>query len=111
MIKTDSWVRFRSLCSLVCKWGFLCRNKRDCNWSASFLKEIGLSELLNNDCYKIGSRVLAPGHPVGMGLTESLANEVGLIPGTPVATSIIDAHAGVLGMIGCNGAQENMFEK
>ncbi|XP_065558431.1 FGGY carbohydrate kinase domain-containing protein-like isoform X4 [Artemia franciscana] len=101
----------RSLCSLVCKWGFLCRNKGDCNWSASFLKEIGLSELLDNDCYKIGSRVLAPGHPVGMGLTESVANEVGLIPGTPVATSIIDAHAGVLGMIGCNGAQENMFEK
>ncbi|XP_065558460.1 FGGY carbohydrate kinase domain-containing protein-like isoform X3 [Artemia franciscana] len=101
----------RSLCSLVCKWGFLCRNKGDCNWSASFLKEIGLSELLDNDCYKIGSRVLAPGHPVGMGLTESVSNEVGLIPGTPVATSIIDAHAGVLGMIGCNRAQENMFEK
>ena len=38
-----------------------------------------------------------PGAPCGKGLTSEAATELGLDPGTPVATSIIDAHAGALG--------------
>jgi D-ribulokinase len=41
--------------------------------------------------------VLYPGQKCGQGLTEAAAAELGLKPGTPVATSLIDAHAGAVG--------------
>lgn len=44
--------------------------------------------------------IYEPGRPCGRGLTEAAASEMGLNVGTPVATSLIDAHAGGLGMIG-----------
>ncbi|KAJ8964516.1 hypothetical protein NQ314_004811 [Rhamnusium bicolor] len=50
---------------------------------------------------KIGSVVLAPGSPVGCGLSKSAACALGLLAGTPVGVSMIDAHAGGLGLIGC----------
>ena len=34
---------------------------------------------------------------MGNGLTLQSANEMGLLPGTTVATSLIDAHAGGVG--------------
>ena len=43
-----------------------------------------------------------PGHPVGFGLSLTAAKELDLLEGIPVGTSIIDAHAGGLGMLGCN---------
>lgn len=42
---------------------------------------------------------MEPGQPCGNGLTKNTAREMGLKVGTPVATSLIDAHAGGLGMI------------
>lgn len=39
----------------------------------------------------------APGAPCGAGLKEDVAEELGLLAGTPVATSLIDAHAGGIG--------------
>lgn len=47
-----------------------------------------------------GNEIFEPGRPCGNGLTENAAREMGLAVGTPVATSLIDAHAGGLGMIG-----------
>lgn len=44
-----------------------------------------------------GTCVSAPGEPCGNGLSATAAKEMGLISGTPVSTSIIDAHAGGLG--------------
>lgn len=38
---------------------------------------------------------------LGNGLSKKAANELSLLPGTPVGTSMIDAHAGGLGLIGC----------
>lgn len=47
-----------------------------------------------------GSHVRPPGEKCGEGLTEKSARELGLRPGTAVATGIIDAHAGGLGLLG-----------
>jgi ribulose kinase len=44
-----------------------------------------------------GSVVQSPGTPCGDGLCESAAVMMGLKKGMPVGTSILDAHAGVLG--------------
>lgn len=45
----------------------------------------------------LGTIVQAPGQPVGTGLSPRAAREFGLEVGTPVATALIDAHAGGLG--------------
>src|SRR5690349_23885888 len=49
---------------------------------------------------KIGTDIVAPGSPVGAGLTDKAASELGLYAGTPVGASLIDAHAGGIGAIG-----------
>ncbi|XP_047021622.1 FGGY carbohydrate kinase domain-containing protein [Helicoverpa zea] len=92
----------RSLCSLVCKWNYECSTDGKQQWNTSFLQEIGLEDLVADDFKKIGNKVLMPGEFCG-GLTKEAATTLGLLPGTPVATSIIDAHAGGLGMIGTHG--------
>jgi D-ribulokinase len=43
---------------------------------------------------------VAPGTRLGRGLTVQAASELGLAEGTPVAASLIDAHAGGIGTIG-----------
>jgi FGGY-family pentulose kinase len=40
------------------------------------------------------------GEPIADGLTEQAADDLGLAPGTAVGVSIIDAHAGGLGVLG-----------
>lgn len=93
----------RSLCSLVCKWNYEYSAAGKMGWNMSFLREIGLEDLADNNFQKIGKIVLMPGVPSGEGLSQNVAELLGLIKGTPVATSIIDAHAGGLGMIGTDG--------
>lgn len=66
-------------------------------WNPSFWNEIGLEDLVDEEFARIGTDVLPPGHPVANGLLPDIAEKVGLLPGTPVATAIIDAHAGGLG--------------
>lgn len=97
----------RSLCSLVCKWNYECSIDGKQGWNLSYLRDIGLEDLANNDYKKIGTKVLMPGQKCG-GLSIQVAELLGLRPHTPVATSIIDAHAGGLGMIGTNGGNINM---
>ena len=46
---------------------------------------------------RIGTKIQEPGFPVGHGLKAGAARELGLPTGTPVATAIIDAHAGGIG--------------
>ena len=67
-------------------------------WNEEYLSEIGLSDLVDEDYIKIGQRVLPPGSLVSH-LAEVSASDLGLSPETPVSTSLIDAHAGALGML------------
>ncbi|XP_048727454.2 FGGY carbohydrate kinase domain-containing protein-like isoform X2 [Ostrea edulis] len=91
----------RSLCSLVCKWSYHADNQGNQEWNQNFYKTIGLEDLLENDAAKIGTSVQSPGTPCGNGLCDSAAWAMGLKTGTPVGTSIVDAHSGVLGCVGC----------
>lgn len=45
-----------------------------------------------------GSVTCPPGSPLGDGLTREAAADLGLDPGTAVGASLIDAHAGGLGI-------------
>ena len=90
----------RSLCSLTCKWSYNKNSKADQGWDRQFFEAIGLSEFPEANYVPIGSLVAPMGQSLGGGLSIQSAQEMGLIAGTPVGVSIIDAHAGGLGMIG-----------
>src|SRR3979409_1300154 len=90
----------RSICTLACKWNFLAHEGR---WSGSYFARIGLGDLASDDYAKIGNVIVAPGTPLGTGLTKSAAQDFGLLEGTPVGASLIDAHAGGVGTIGGRG--------
>lgn len=87
----------RSLCSTVCKWTYLGHEDR---WDESYFREVGLGDLADEEFARIGRVVRPLGEAVGAGLSWRAAQELGLVPGTPVAVSIIDAHAGGIGMLG-----------
>ncbi|XP_039131713.1 FGGY carbohydrate kinase domain-containing protein [Dioscorea cayenensis subsp. rotundata] len=112
----------RSLCTTVCKWTYLghahmqqvndkgSRNMEACGWDDVFWEEIGLGDLIDGHHAKIGRSVAFPGHPMGSGLTPTAAKELGLLAGTPVGTSLIDAHAGGVGVMESvpnSGSQDN----
>lgn len=91
----------RSLCSLVCKWTYLGqRGSNGEGWDAGYFKKIGLGELADEGFRRIGTRIRPMGEAIGAGLTARAAKELGLAAGTPVGVSIIDAHAGGLGLLG-----------
>src|SRR5712692_10440943 len=87
----------RSICTLACKWNFLAHERR---WSDSYFERIGLGDLASDNHAKIGNEIVAPGTPLGTGLSKSAAHDFGLLEGTPVSASLIDAHAGGVGTIG-----------
>jgi D-ribulokinase len=87
----------RSMCTLACKWNYLAHEQR---WSADYFERVGLGDLAADGYAKIGSTIVAPGTPLGSGLTASAARDLGLLEGTPVSASLIDAHAGGVGTIG-----------
>ena len=86
----------RSLCSTVCKWTYL---GQDARWDAAYFEAIGLGELAREGFRRIGTRIRPMGECIG-GLTPDAARELGLVAGIPVGVSIIDAHAGGLGLLG-----------
>jgi D-ribulokinase len=87
----------RSMCTVTCKWNFLAHERR---WSDSYFERIGLGDFVSDGYAKIGTEIVAPGAPLGRGLTGPVAFELGLPEGTPVGASLIDAHAGGVGTIG-----------
>jgi FGGY-family pentulose kinase len=95
----------RSLCTTVCKWCYLGHEESETpdsvgRWDPSFLESVGLDDLHSEGYSRIGRRVRPMGEAIGHGLTADAAEELGLVPGTPVGVAIIDAHAGGLGLLG-----------
>ena len=86
----------RSLCTTTCKWTYLGHAG---GWDTSYFEGIGLGDLAKDGYRRIGANVRPMGERAGA-LTESAAKELRLAPGIPVAVSIIDAHAGGLGLLG-----------
>ena len=86
----------RSECTTTCKWTYLAHAG---GWSREFFEQIGLAELAAEDFARIGATVRPVGERAGL-LTAAAAQELGLAAGTPVGVSIIDAHAGGLGVLG-----------
>jgi D-ribulokinase len=87
----------RSMCTVTCKWNYLAHEGR---WSASYFKRIGMQDFVDEDYARIGTDIVAPGTPLGQGLSPQAAQELGLVAGTPVGAALIDAHAGGIGAIG-----------
>ncbi len=97
----------RSACTTTCKWTYLCHEESRTEgsigrWNDSYFREIGLSDLVDENYRRIGRKVRPVGEAAGSGLSEKAAADFELKPGTPVGISIIDAHAGGLGLLGMN---------
>ncbi|KIJ19815.1 D-ribulokinase [Paxillus involutus ATCC 200175] len=90
----------RSFCSTTCKCSFV----PDKGWQEDFFTEIGLAELIDGGEWRqMGAakgRVKAAGIPIGQGLTEDAAKDLGLLKGTAVGSGLIDAYAGWMGTVG-----------
>jgi D-ribulokinase len=97
----------RSMCTLVCKWNYLAHEQR---WSGNYFERVGLGDLALDNYAKIGNEIVAPGTPLGSGLTKSAARDFGLLEGTPVGASLIDAHAGGVGTIGGHGKSDEAVD-
>lgn len=95
----------RSLCTTVCKWTYLGHAEATMpgstgRWDDSYWQQIGLGELVDEGHRRIGRTVRPLGEPLGRGLALRAAEELGLVAGTPVAISAIDAHAGGISLLG-----------
>jgi FGGY-family pentulose kinase len=86
----------RSLCSTVCKWTYLGHERK---WDPSYFHDIGLGGLVDEDFKRIGRVIRPMGEPIGAGLVPEAAANLGLPEGIPVGVSIIDAHAGGIGVL------------
>ncbi|GJQ11779.1 hypothetical protein GpartN1_g3570.t1 [Galdieria partita] len=109
----------RSICPVVCKSGYLASDQQKTDqqklrlddtsgWDETLLSEIGLEELVEEGYRRIGTQVAAPGSPLRNGLCKAAAMELGLEVGTPVGSSMVDAHAGGVGILGAieEGSEE-----
>ena len=82
---------------MSCKWNYLGHLRGGRAWDADgFLRPLGLLPLLRRGM--AGESVVPLGRPVGS-LLDGPAKELGLVPGIPVASGIIDAHAGGVGLL------------
>lgn len=84
----------RSVCTQVCKWLYLAHEGR---WPEDLLERLGLDELMSRPAMQ--GEIRAPGSLAGT-LSPEAAEAMGLSSDTVVATGLIDAHAGALGMLG-----------
>ena len=122
----------RSNCSLACKCSYVPPGVEGSKgWNAELFTKIGLGEFVRRSC-SLARRslirnsqvekdfspvggipgrsglILTAGQPVGQGLSAASALELGLLPGTPVGSAVIDAYAGWVGTVAApmEGADE-----
>ncbi|CAL8072387.1 unnamed protein product [Orchesella dallaii] len=89
----------RSVCCIVCKWTHV--NEEGKNyWDESYFSQVGLTDALP----KIGNTFSFPGDSVQ--ISAEAAKELGLGTNVKIGFSQIDAHSGVLGMIGCGNVPQ-----
>lgn len=74
------------------------------SWDKSYFESMGLKELADEGFERIGTKVVPAGTALGNGLTAEAAQQMGLCAGTPMATGLIDAHAGGIGSVGVEGS-------
>src|SRR5918994_214141 len=98
----------RSVCTVTCKWTYLAHENR---WDEGYFREIGLGALADEAFFRIGTEVVPGGSPLGEGLSEEAAAELGLAAGTPVAAGLIDAHAGGIGTVGARGGAGDIHSR
>ena len=84
----------KSVCTQVCKWLYLAHERR---WPEDLLAVLGLQSLLEKP--RMQGAIDAVGSRAGT-LCAHAAEALGLSTDTVVATGMIDAHAGALGMLG-----------
>ncbi|MEX0325162.1 MAG: FGGY-family carbohydrate kinase [Puniceicoccaceae bacterium] len=94
----------RSLCSTVCKMTYLGHEdpvEPDSvgRWDNSYFEQIGLEDMPADQFKRLGTRIRPMGEALGTGLSEKAAEKLGLELGAAVSVSIIDAHAGGVGML------------
>jgi len=92
----------RSVCTVVCKWTHV-NSPNGNHWDESYFRLIGLEDALP----KIGNEFSFPSDSDM--ICPEAAKELGLGKEVKVGFSMIDAHSGVLGMLGCTvkGAEES----
>jgi len=105
----------RSACTTTCKWTYLSHEESKSKnsigqWDHSYFKMIGLEDLTQDSFQKIGKIIRPAGEAVANGLSEKSSKELGLNPGTAVGVSMIDAHAGGLGLLGMNLDDTQAFD-
>jgi D-ribulokinase len=98
----------RSACTVTCKWTYLAHENR---WDAGYFRTIGLGALADEQFRRIGVEIVPGGTKLAAGLTEEAAADLGLLPGTPVAAGLIDAHAGGVGTVGARGASGTVLSR
>ncbi|KAI8099393.1 uncharacterized protein BX664DRAFT_321151 [Halteromyces radiatus] len=104
----------RSTCSLICKCSYLPRGVETNlpeGWDRDYFEAIGLECLVEEQWKRLGGNeqdeVLHAGDRVGNGLTEQAALDLGLLPGTPVGSAVIDAYAGAVATLGASSSSSS----
>lgn len=85
----------RSHCTLTSKWTYL--GHETPGWRTDFLAGVGLDDMLERG--RLPDTASPLGHDLGP-LTDQAACDLGLTRACRVGTGLIDAHAGVLGLLG-----------
>lgn len=92
----------RSQCTLACKWTYSPQHQP--HWRADFLDAAGLPDFVRKA--GLPGQATPPGSDLGT-LTPAAAEALGLDTGCRVSTGLIDAYAGMLGLLGRFASDED----
>lgn len=90
----------RSQCTLTCKWTYL---PHDGGWRPDFFASVGVEDLLLRG--GLPEQATPVGGRIGQLNTEAAA-QLGLTTDCAVATGLIDAYAGLLGVVGGHAGED-----